>query len=171
MIQSKELLAAAASIMSIEARQSSFVNSILGINAFSSAFETPLSVEQVVSLVAPFIASVPSGTVLEALGFNTQAFVVPPIQVTSFQQVSITSTFLFSYVGGAQIVPPSGVSQLFCAFSVGSNTFYTTFTPSTGCTISNNITVGNVVFLQVTVAQDTNISDQLTAGQFITIVD
>ena len=143
----------------------------MGINAFSSAFETPLSIEQVVSIVTPFIATVPSGTVLEALGFNTQAFAVPPIQVSAFQQVSSKSSFLFSYAGGAQIVPPSGVNQLFCAFGVGSNTFYTPFTPSTGCSISNNIIVGSVVFIQITVSQSSTFSNQLTAGQFITIVD
>lgn len=156
--------------MAVEARQSSFVNSVLGINAFSSAFETPLSIEQVVSIVTPFIASVPSGTVLEALGFNTQAFAVPPIQVSAFQQVSIQSTFLFSYSGGGQIVPPSGVNQLFCAFSVGSSTFYTQFTPGTGCGISSNIVIGSVVFIQITVEQSTAFSSQLSAGQFITIV-
>lgn len=142
----------------------------MGINAFSSAFETPLSIEQVVSIVTPFIVSVPSGTVLEALGFNTQAFAVPPIQVSAFQQVSIQSTFSFTYVGGGQIVPPSGVNQLFCAFSLGSNTFYTPFSNG-GCGISNNILVGSVVFVQITVAQSNTFSNQFTAGQFITIVD
>jgi hypothetical protein len=157
--------------MAVEARQSSFVNSVLGINAFSSAFETPLSIEQVVSIVAPFIASVPSGTILEALGFNTQAFAVPPIQVSAFEQVSVKATFLFTYVGGGQIVPPSGVNQLFCAYSVGSNTFYTQFTPGTGCGVSSDIIVGSVVFVQITVEQSVSISSQLSAGQFITIVD
>ena len=156
--------------MAIEARQSSFVNSVLGINPFSSPFETPLSIEQVVSIVAPFITSVPSGTILEALGFNTQAFAVPPIQVSAFEQVSIQSTFSFTYVGGGQIVPPSGVNQLFCAYTLGSNTFYTPFNKG-GCGISNQILVGSVVFVQITVAQSNNISDQFTAGQFITVVD
>jgi Ferritin-like domain len=169
-VTSSEILGAAASIMAIEARQSSFTNSVLGINAFSSAFETSLSIEQVVSLVAPSIVSIPPGTILEALGFDVESFAVAPIEVTAFVQVEISSTFLFSYAGGAPIVPPEGVSKLFCAYSVGLNTFFTEFTPGTGCEVSPQIISGSVVNVQITVAESTSIGDLLTAPQFITCV-
>jgi hypothetical protein len=170
LVSSKEILASAASIMAIEARQSSFTNSVLGINAFSSAFETPLSIEQVVSLVAPFIASLPSGTVLDALGFNTQAFAAAQIEITAFVEVQISSTLFFSYVGGAPVVAPQGVSQLYCAYSVGSNTFYTEFQPGAGCQVSPQIISGSVVTVQVTVEESISASSVLSAPQFITCV-
>lgn len=156
--------------MIIEARQSSFTNSVLGLNAFSSAFETALSIEQVVSLVAPFIASVPSGTVLDALGFNSQSFAVASIEVQAFVQVQIGSMFNFNYVGGSTIEPPSGVSQLFCAWSVGSSTFYTQFNPGQGCQVSPQIISGSVVNVQVTVAESIDISNVLSAPQFVTCI-
>jgi hypothetical protein len=170
-ISSKDILGAAASIMVVEARQSSFTNSILGLNAFSDAFETPLTIEQVVSLVAPSIAVLPSGTVLDALGFNTQAFAVPPTSIKAFEQISISATFSFSYSGGQQIVPPAGVNELFCAFTVGSSSFYTSFVPSTGCPLSKSLQVGTVAFVQITIAQDVGVSNVLTAGQFITVTN
>ena len=116
--------------MATEARQSSFVNSVLGDNAFTSAFETPLSIEQVVTLIAPAIAELPQGTVLDALGFNPSSFGLEEISISSFQQVSIGDTLNFSYLGGDEIAPPSGENQLYCSYSVGSNTYYEQFIPS-----------------------------------------
>jgi hypothetical protein len=156
--------------MIVEARQSSFVNSVLGSNAFSSAFETSLSIEQVISIVAPSIVSIPSGTVLDELGFNTQSFALEQISVSAFQEVSIDSTMNFSYRGGSQIVPPPNVNQLYCAYSVGLNTYYTPFVPSTGCQVSQSLSVGNVALVQISVSESIQISDLLTAPQYITIV-
>src|SRR5204862_4776617 len=100
--------------MAVEARQSSFVNSVLGDNAFTSAFETALSIEQVVTLVAPAIAELPEGTVLDALGFKPSSFGLQQISVSSFQQVSIEENLNFSFVGGDVISPPSGHDKVFC---------------------------------------------------------
>jgi hypothetical protein len=167
-ISSSQILGSAASIMVVEGRQSAFVNDVLGFNAFSDAFETSLSIEQVVSLVAPSIVSLPSGTVLDALGFNTQAFALPSVDIKAFSQVQINSMFNFNYVGGQQITPPSGVNQLYCAWSFGSNTFYTSFNPGQGCQVSSQITSGTLVTLEITVSESLSISDLLTAPQFVT---
>jgi len=169
-VSNKDILGAAASIMAVEARQSSFVNSVLGINAFSAAFETPLSIEQVVSLVSPAIVSIPPGTVLEALGFNAQAFRVEQIDLKAFVQVQINVNINFSYVGGSPIVAPQGVNQLFCAFTVGSSTVFTPFTPGQGCKVSPEIISGSVANLQVTVAKSIASKDVITAPAFITVV-
>jgi hypothetical protein len=156
--------------MSIEARQSSFTNSVLGYNAFSSAFETPLSIEQVVTIVSQFIAVLPEGTVLDALGFDTQSFSLEQTSITAFQEVSLNSNLQFSYFGGSEIAPPSGVNQLYCAYSLGSDTFYTPFDSSNGCQVSQSLAVANIAVVQVTVSQSIDISDCLTAPQFVTIV-
>ena len=156
--------------MATEARQSSFVNSVLGLNAFTSAFETPLSIEQVVTLIAPAIAELPQGTVLDALGFNPSSFGLEQISVSSFEQVSIGETLNFSYLGGDQIMPPSGVDKLYCAYSVGSNTYYEQYTPSHGCQVSNSLSRGNVVVIQVTVSESIDISNCVSAPQFIRVI-
>lgn len=156
--------------MATEARQSSFVNSVLGDDAFTSAFETSLSIEQVVTLIAPAIANLPQGTVLDALGFNPSSFALEQISVSSFEQVSIGNTLNFSYLGGGEITPPSGENQLYCAYSVGSNTYYEQFTPSQGCQVSNSLESGNVVVIQITISESINISDCLSAPQFIRVI-
>lgn len=168
-VSSKDILTSAASIMVVEARQSSFTNSVLGLNAFSDAFETPLSIQDVVSLVAPSIAVLPSGTVLDALGFNTQAFALPPTNIRAFEEISITATITISYSGGQSISPPEGVSQMYCAYTVGSGSFYTQFDSSAGCSVSPSLEVGTVVFVRISIAQDVGASNLVTAGQYITI--
>ena len=156
--------------MSIESRQASFTNAVLGANSFSSAFETALSIEQVVQLVAPFIASIPDGTILQTLGFSASSFTLEQLSVSSFTQVSIDSNFFCSFHGGSDISPPPSVSQLYCAWSVGLNTFYTPFTPGHGCDVSQSLEVGNVVTVQITVSESISISQCLSAPQFVTII-
>lgn len=168
LIKDKNILAAAASIMCVEARQSSFVNLLLGVNAFS-VFETPLSIEQVISLVAPSIAEIPSGTILQVLGFDTSAFALETINVTVFVDVSIGSIINPSYSSGSQIEVPPGESQLYCAFTSGLNTTYSQFTPGQGCSVPNSISSGNLAFVEITVSESIDVSSLLSAGQFVTI--
>jgi len=156
--------------MCTEARQSSFVNSVLGYPPFSSAFETPLSIEQVVTLVAPFIVSIPSGTILQELGFNTDSFALPPTSVSPFQECSHNDNLSFQYFGGQDISPPEGCDQLYCGFSSGGNSYFTPFDSQRGCGISSSVEVGTVVLIQVTVSESIDISECLSAPQFINII-
>lgn len=156
--------------MSIEARQSSFTNSVLGRNAFSSAFETALSIEQVVTIVAPFIAELPDGTVLEALGFNSQSYGLDQISVSAFQECPMDETLNFSYLGGEDITPPSGENTLYCAYTYDGSSSYTEFVPSQGCQISQSLSIGAVALVQITVSESIDISQCLSAPQFITII-
>jgi hypothetical protein len=155
--------------MSIEARQSSFSNSVLGQNAFSSAFETPLSIEQVVTLVASSIASVPDGTILQVLGFSSETFGLQETSISAFQEVSVNSNFQFQYNDNSFISPPEGCNQLYCAYSLGGNQFYTEFDSNNGCSISNSLETGNVVVIQITISESIDLSQCLTAPQFITL--
>jgi hypothetical protein len=156
--------------MCTEARQSSFVNSVLGYAPFASAFETPLSIEQVVTLVAPFIVSIPGGTILQELGFNTDSFALPPISVSPFQECSSNDNLSFQYSGGEEITPPQGCDQLYCAFSSGGNSYFTPFDSQRGCAISSSVEVGTIVVVQVTVSESVDISECLSAPQFINII-
>jgi len=156
--------------MCVEALQSSFSNSVLGQNAFTSAFETSLSIEQVVTLVAPSISFLPSGTILDVLGFSSSSFGLQETSISSFQEVSVSSNFQFEYSGNSFITPPEGCNQLYCAFTMGSNSFYTEFDSNDGCPISSSLETGNVVVIQITISESIDISQSLTAPQFITLI-
>jgi hypothetical protein len=170
LISDKTILGSAASIMCVEARQSSFTNTVLGYAGFTGAFETPLSIEEVVTLVAPSIESLPSGTVLDALGFNTQSFGLPSLSISPFQGCNYNENLHFNYFGGGQITPPERCNQLYCAYTFGGNSYYTPFDSHNGCGISSSIEVGTVVLVQVTVSESVDISQCLSAPQFINII-
>jgi hypothetical protein len=104
------------------------------------------------------------------LGFNSDSFGLDQSSVTPFQECSMSSNFQFSYHGNSgQITPPQGCDQLYCAYSVGSNTFYTEFDSNNGCSVSPNLEVGNVAVIQITISESIDISQCLTAPQFVTI--
>jgi len=56
-ITNPELLTAAGSIVAIEARHASYLNLLTGQIPFPTAFETPLTMEDVLEIAGPFIAS------------------------------------------------------------------------------------------------------------------
>ena len=156
--------------MCTEARQSSFTNSVLGFAGFTGAFETALSVEQVVTLVAPSIASLPGGTVLDALGFNADSFVLPPLSVSPFQECGFNDNIQFSYFGGQEITPPEGCEQLYCAYVFGQSPFFTPFDSENGCALSSSLEVGTVGLIQITASESIDISESVSAPQFIMVV-
>ncbi|KAL8283159.1 hypothetical protein RQP46_005937 [Phenoliferia psychrophenolica] len=57
-------LAAAGSILTVEARHSSFLESTLGFSGFPNAYESALTYSEVYSLASPFITSCPTGGAL-----------------------------------------------------------------------------------------------------------
>ena len=56
-ITDPELLTAAGSIVAVEARHASYLNLLTGQIPFPSAFETPLTMDEVLEIAGPFIAS------------------------------------------------------------------------------------------------------------------
>ncbi|MCC6704741.1 MAG: ferritin-like domain-containing protein [Thermomicrobiales bacterium] len=54
-IENPELLTAAGSIVAVEARHAAYLNQITGVPAFSDAFETPLTPDEVLEIAGPFI--------------------------------------------------------------------------------------------------------------------
>lgn len=67
------ILAAAASIYSVEARHQTFIRTVSGVTASPNFFDTPLSPKQVFSLAAPFITSCPTGSNIALTAFPTVA--------------------------------------------------------------------------------------------------
>lgn len=80
LIQSKEYLAAAASIALIEARHAGYLNTLLNVSPTQNAqnespsFEAPLSPEDVVAMAAPFIADLNGGPPLLPLTSDVDIF-------------------------------------------------------------------------------------------------
>jgi plastocyanin len=56
-IQNPDLLTAAGSIAAVEARHAAYLNVVTGQNPFPGAFETPLSMQEVLDAAGPFILS------------------------------------------------------------------------------------------------------------------
>lgn len=56
-IENADLLTAAGSIVAVEARHASYLNLITGASPFPSAFETPMTPDEVLAAAGPFIVS------------------------------------------------------------------------------------------------------------------
>jgi Ferritin-like domain len=78
LIDSKDYLTAAGSVLTIEARHSSYIRASLKQSPFPQAFDSPLSVNQVYSLASPFIKSCPLSN--------------PPLPVRAFPALTLATT-------------------------------------------------------------------------------
>lgn len=111
------VLGAAASIFSVEARHQSFIRTVSGVAAAPNFFDTPLSVKQVFSLAAPFIASCPQGSNLALTAF-------PNITMTNANQAIVANQAL-------AVQSTASAQATACAFTVGGLPTGSTFTSFT----------------------------------------
>lgn len=111
------VLGAAASIFSVEARHQSFIRTVSGVAAAPNFFDTPLSVKQVFSLAAPFIASCPQGSNLALTAF-------PNITMTNANQAIVADQAL-------AVQSTASAQATACAFTVGGLPTGSTFTAFT----------------------------------------
>jgi hypothetical protein len=102
LVTSPDVLSAAASIVTVEARHSALIRSLSGAEAVPSAFDTALGPRAVFTLAAQFIRSCPEGSNL-----NIQAF--PSIALQNPESATVGGTLTLADPGQA------GEAQ-FCAF-------------------------------------------------------
>lgn len=117
-ISEPTILAAAASIYSVEARHQSFIRTVSGAAAAPNFFDTPLSPKQVFSLAAPFIASCPAGSNLVLTAFPTIAMDGAQQQILAGSKEPVMLSLQ------SEAAPQASA----CAFVVGDTPLGTTFT-------------------------------------------
>lgn len=140
-LASPSILAAAGSILTIEARHQSFIRSVSGAVAIPQAFDTPLGPKAVFSLAAPLIASCPAGSNLAFTAFP--AITMAPTAAGAAPQ---------ALVAGATLVPATtAAGATFCGFTNANapgGTAFSPFTAGAGCTIPQNLS--GITYLTLT---------------------
>lgn len=102
LVNSSDVLTAAATIVTVEARHQAFIRVASGAEPVPAAFDTPLGPRAVFTLAAQFIKSCPEGSNL-----NIQAF--PSISLQNPEQAAVGSNLKL-----ADAAQPAGAQ--FCAF-------------------------------------------------------
>ncbi|KAJ3886989.1 ferritin-like domain-containing protein [Lentinula edodes] len=122
LLSDRELLPAASSILSTEARQSTWIQStVQHLNPWSGAFEVPLTPNQIFTIASNFIVTCPSSNPPIAA---THAF--PPIGIptTAAPGASVQLSFNLNETSA------SDLSELFVAFLTSNGTIFEQFSSS-----------------------------------------
>ncbi|KAK6500429.1 hypothetical protein TWF481_010773 [Arthrobotrys musiformis] len=147
LVSSKDVLAAAASIVTVESRHNTFIRAAAGVELpVPQAFDTPLPPQSVFTLAAAFIKSCPEGS---NLGFT--AF--PSLVIMNAQNIKAGTPLNLangSTTGDAK----------FCAFTAGG--VGTVFVPLAegSCTVPSDL--AGEVYVQLTTTGEGNVLDEAT---------
>ncbi|KAF2856300.1 hypothetical protein T440DRAFT_513376 [Plenodomus tracheiphilus IPT5] len=133
LINSSDVLAAAASIVTVEARHQAFIRVASGAEPVPAAFDVPLGPRAVFTLAAAFISSCPEGSNL-----NIQPF--PAIALQNPEQATVGQALKL-----ADPAQPAGAS--FCAFVAPAGNQFTDIT-SGSCTVPQGLT--GEVYMMIT---------------------
>lgn len=110
-IMSKDYLTAAGSILTVEARHSSYIRTVLGQTGFPSSFDVPLTPNEVFTLAASFIVSCPpENPTLPLKPFPT--LVLDPASTSPIIAGSVIKVLTPGYT----LKPQDGTSPIFGAF-------------------------------------------------------
>ena len=142
LIEDKNILVAAASILTIEARHQSFLNVLNGANAIPQAFDIPLTPPQVLALAGGFIQGCDLGITPNAA-----------LAITNQEAPKPGSTLTFS----SPALDSAGDQQLSCQMITGVNTTAFSF-PIGECIVPQGINGPVAIFI-------TNDTQPLVAGK------
>ncbi|KAF3940919.1 hypothetical protein ABW19_dt0202984 [Dactylella cylindrospora] len=145
LVSDKAILAAAASIVTVEARHQTFIRGAAGDLPVPQAFDAALGPQSVFTLASQFIVACPAGS---DLGFT--AF--PSLVILNAQSVAAGTPLT--------LADPNVASASFCAFTAGG--VGTVFVPLAGgaCTVPANL--AGEVYVQLTSKGDGNVVDETT---------
>ncbi|KAF2735456.1 hypothetical protein EJ04DRAFT_194387 [Polyplosphaeria fusca] len=115
LVSSKDVLTAAATIVTVEARHQAFIRVASGAEAVPAAFDTPLGPKAVFTLAAQFIKSCPEGSNLNiapfpSIALENAAAATPGqnLKLADAAQPAGAQFCAFVAPGGAQFVPLAG---------------------------------------------------------------
>ncbi|PHH82800.1 hypothetical protein CDD82_4779 [Ophiocordyceps australis] len=157
LVSDKSLLAAAATITTVESRQQSVLRAFTGIEAVPQSFDAPLSPRSIFSMAAPFIKSCPQGSNLMIEPF-------PALEMKGGQnpmEMSVGTNVLVAMPANAQA---SGAPTK-CAFTSGgvrpAGTVFTDFSESTGCQVPQTVAGFTYLFLTSNEPADGAVTDEI----------
>lgn len=126
-IMSKNYLTAAGSILTVEARHSSYIRASLGEVPFPAPFDAPLTLDEVYTLAAPFIVSCPSSNV----ALPVKAF--PMLKSSPKNPKNITAgTEITLLTPGYTLKAADGKSTVYAAFITVTGPVFTVASPVDG---------------------------------------
>lgn len=136
LVNSSDVLIAAATIVTVEARHQAFIRVASGAEAVPAAFDTPLGPRAVFTLAAQFINSCPEGSNL-----NIQSF--PAIALQNPEQATVGQNLKLANPG-----EPAGAQ--FCAFVAPSGNQFAPLTDG-NCVVPQNLQ--GEVYMMITKSQ------------------
>jgi hypothetical protein len=126
-IMSKAYLTAAGSILTVEARHSSYLREVLGEEGFPAPFDAPLDLDEVYTLAAAFIVICPSTNA----ALPVQAF-PELVEAPTNPAVIQTGTTITLLTPGYVVLPADGVSPVYAAFITVTGPVFAVATPVAG---------------------------------------
>ncbi|KAI9779326.1 MAG: hypothetical protein M1839_007434 [Geoglossum umbratile] len=150
LIDSADILTAAATIVTVEARHQTFIRIASGALPVPDAFDTPLGVRGVFTLAAAFIQSCPSGSDLGIAPF-------PALQINNNVNITAGTTLTLQDSSQAQALGGS----VFCAFTGGQGTSFAPFSQGQ-CTVPDKL--AGEVYVSLSKSGTELTDDQVLAG-------
>ncbi|KAK3203657.1 hypothetical protein GRF29_106g200552 [Pseudopithomyces chartarum] len=150
LVNSSDVLTAAATIVTVEARHQAFIRVASGAEPVPAAFDTPLGPRAVFTLAAQFINSCPEGSNL-----NIQAF--PSIALQNPEQAAVGSNLKLANAGN-----PAGAQ--FCAFVAPGGNQFSPITDG-NCVVPQNL--NGEVYMMIVKSQSVADSEVLAGPSVI----
>jgi hypothetical protein len=157
LIANKAYLTAAGSILTVEARHSSYLRAVAGEVPFAQPFDDPLDINEVYTLASPFIVSCPSSN--------------PVLPVMAFPALTATSTGTLQT--GSQVTLATGSnykapSTVYAVFITVTGPVFTPVTPSnSGYSVTVPAGVSGQSYVVLTSSNSTVTDDNIVAGPAI----
>lgn len=162
-IMSKDYLTAAGSILTVEARHSSYLRSALKQSPFAQPFDTPLSINDVYTLAAGFITACPSSNpTLPVKAFpSLKLDPATPMPVKAGNTVTLLTP-------GYTLKPATGSATVYAAFiSVTGPTFAVATPVNGGFSVTIPVGFSGQSYAVLTSCNETVTDDTTAAGPAI----
>jgi hypothetical protein len=162
-IMNKDYLTAAGSILTVEARHSSYIRSSLKESPFAQSFDTPLSFNDVYTLAAAFITACPTSNA----PLPVKAFPSLALDPKTSMPVKAGSTVTL-LTPGYTLQPASGEATIYAAFiSVTGPTFVPATPVSGGFSVTIPAGFSGQSYAVLTSCNETVTDDTTAAGPAI----